>query len=71
MNTIHKWLFPEKSKWIDIACYDRMGHYYLIQMRYTIDTNRKEFRVAKIGFVNDYIRKPVIFANILSDPQLP
>lgn len=58
---IINWLFPKKSKWIDIGCYERMGTYYLIQGRRVISTNKKEFRIATIGFINDYTQKDVIY----------
>ena len=50
------------SKWVDVGCYDRSGHYYLMQMQYDLETNLKRFRTAKMGgFVNDYVNKPEIF----------
>ena len=57
-------LFAKKSKWIDVGMYDRGGHYKLVQMRYRIDNNKKEFRTVSLGFVNDYAIKPELFKNI-------
>ena len=55
------------SDWADVGCYDRGGHYYLLQMSYRLDDNRKRFRQAKIGgFINDYVNRPEIFKNTLS-----
>lgn len=59
MNTFKK---RKWSKWVDVGCYDRGGHYHLMQMQYDLDTNKKRFRTAKMGgFVNDYVNKPEIF----------
>lgn len=50
------------SRWIDVGCYDACGRYYLMQMQFNLDTNKKRFRVAKMGgFVNDYANKPELF----------
>ena len=65
MKKIINWLFPEKSKWIDIYCFNTGGYYKLIQMRHEIKTNKKEFRTAKIGFINDYTVKSLIYTNVL------
>ena len=62
---IYNFLFPKKSKWIDIYMYENQGIYKLIQMRYRLDNNKKEFRIATIGFVNDYTVKPKICENVL------
>ena len=66
MKQIKKWLFPEKTKWVDINCFDRCGHYYLIQMRQVIDSHKKQFRIAKIGFINDYVVRQSLFNIVLS-----
>ena len=34
-------------------------------MRHEIKTNKKEFRTAKIGFINDYTVKSQIYTNVL------
>lgn len=65
MKKIKNFLFPKKTKWIDVGLFDLNGHYKLIQMRKRIDNNKKKFRIVKIGFVNDYVRREVIFENIL------
>jgi len=57
-------LFAKKSKWIDVGMYDRRGSYKLVQMRYRLDNNKKEFRTVSLGFVNDYVNKPELFENI-------
>lgn len=57
---------PLKSKWIDVGMYDKSGYYKLIQMRYRIDNNRKEFRTISLGMINAYEYKPELFKNILS-----
>lgn len=58
-------IFPKKSKWIDIYMFEDSGKYKLIQMRYRLDNNKKEFRTASIGFVNDYTVKLKIYENVL------
>lgn len=55
----------EKSKWIDVGMYDHMGHYKLVQMRYRIDNNKKEFRTVSLGFINAYEFRSALFANIM------
>jgi hypothetical protein len=57
-------LFPKKSKWIDLGYSDNCGNYYLYQMRYRLDNNKKEFRKIKIGFVNDHTQKQLIYEQI-------
>ena len=64
MNEILQILFPKKSKWIDVGMYDQNGHYKLVQMRYRIDNNKKEFRTLSLGFINDYVNRPTLFKNI-------
>ena len=58
-------IFPKKSKWIDIYMFEESGKYKLIQMRYRLDNNKKEFRTASIGFVNDFTVKLKIYENVL------
>ncbi len=65
-----KKLFPEKSKWFDISCFERDGVYCLIQMRYVISNNKKQFRVVKIAFVNDTCQKKGIYDSVLSIASL-
>jgi len=49
------------SKWIDVGCYEVSGYYFLMQMQFHLTTNKKRFRRAKMGWVNDYMSKPEIF----------
>lgn len=70
IETFIEWLFPKKSKWVDIGCFDRSGNYYLLQMRITIKNNKKHFRQAKMGFVNDWQNKEVIFKNSIHQPNI-
>ena len=65
MRSILNYLFPKKSNWIDIYMFEDSGKYKLIQMRYRIDNNKKEFRTASIGFVNDYTVRLKIYENVL------
>jgi len=67
MKKIINYLFPNKSKWIDISMFDRDGHYKLIQMRIRLDNNKKEFRIANIGFINDSSVKEKIYESVLSN----
>lgn len=64
MIRLFNYLFPKKTKWEDVGCYDRQGNYHLVQMRKTIH-NKKEFRIVKIGFINDYTQKTNLYQNIL------
>jgi len=57
---------PEKSKWIDVGMYDKDGHYKLVQMRYRIDNNKKQFRTVSLGFINSYMYKEKLFSGVLS-----
>ena len=57
---------PEKSNWIDVGVYDQQGYYKLVQMRFRLDNNLKEFRTVSLGFVNNYECKPELFKNIMS-----
>lgn len=65
MTNIIDWLFPKKTRWIDISCFERMGHIALVQMRIEIKTNKKEFRIAKIGFINDLTVRKQIYESVL------
>ena len=65
VRSILNFFFPEKSKWIDIYMFENEGRYKLIQMRYRLDNNKKEFRIASVGFVNDYTVRSKIYENIL------
>lgn len=60
------WLFPKKSKWIDIGMYDKSGYYKLIQMRFRIDNNKKEFRTVNLGFINNWQIKDQLATNIMT-----
>jgi len=59
-------LFNNKSKWVDVGFSDNSGRYFLFQMRYRLDNNKKEFRKVEIGFVNDYTQKLSIYEKVLS-----
>ena len=65
LGAVMRSIFPKKSSWIDIYMFENSGKYKLIQMRYRLDNNKKEFRTASIGFVNDYTVKLKIYENIL------
>lgn len=65
LRKILQTIFPKKSKWIDIYMFEDSGRYKLIQMRYRLDNNKKKFRTASIGFVNDYTVKFKIYENVL------
>jgi hypothetical protein len=65
LGAVMRSIFPQKSKWIDIYMFEDSGKYKLIQMRYRLDNNKKEFRTASIGFVNDYTVKLKIYENVL------
>lgn len=62
---IKKLFFPEKSMWIDISCFDESGEYILLQMRFNLKNNKKEFRRLSMGFVNDSRVKPTIFEKVI------
>ena len=53
------------SKWKDVYCYDRAGAYYLLQMKINLKTNKKKFRRARMGSINDYAQKETIYENAL------
>ncbi len=65
LGAVMRSILPQKSKWIDIYMFEDSGKYKLIQMRYRLDNNKKEFRTASIGFVNDYTVKLKIYENVL------
>ena len=65
LGAVMRSIFPQKSKWIDIYMFEDSGKYKLIQMRYRLDNNKKEFRAASIGFVNDCTVKLKIYENVL------
>lgn len=69
MKKIIKYLFPKKTKWVDIGCYDSSGKYKLLQMRTYLDTDKKEFRTVSLGFINDWTIKESIFKKILEKEQ--
>jgi len=56
----------EKSKWIDVGMYDKDGYYKLVQMRYRLKDNKKEFRTVSLGFVNTYEYSQQLFKNIMA-----
>jgi hypothetical protein len=56
----------EKSKWIDVGMYDHDGYYKLVQMRFRLDNNEKEFRTTSLGFINSYQYRDDLFKNILA-----
>lgn len=66
MKSIINYFFPVKSQWFDIAMVDNNGVYKLVQMRYVLKNNKKSFRIASIGFVNDYTQRAEIYKNTLS-----
>jgi hypothetical protein len=53
------------SNWIDTGTFEVSGRYYLMQMRYDKETNLKQFKRRKMGWVNDYMNAPKIFENTL------
>ena len=65
IQNILNYLFPKKSKWVDIYMFEDNGRYKLIQMRHRLDNNKKEFRIASIGYINDNTVKSKIYENIL------
>jgi hypothetical protein len=67
MKKLIEFLFPKKTNWVDVSPFEVSGVYYLLQMRTTIKTNRKEFRRAKMGFINDHSEKQTIYKNVLMD----
>lgn len=63
---IINYLFPKFSEWFDIGCYENSGKYKLLQMRYNLETNKKQFRSASMGFINDYTVKLSLYEKALS-----
>ena len=66
MSNLLNTLFPKKSKWFDVGIKDSSGNYTLIQCRYTVKTNKKQFRMVKLGFINMSIPRDELF-NRLQD----
>lgn len=56
----------EKSKWIDVGMYDDEGYYKLVQMRFRLDNNKKEFRTVSLGFINAFEYRSNLFTNIMA-----
>lgn len=46
--------------------FEDTGRYKLVQLRYRLDNNRKEFRVACMGFVNDHKQRQALYDNTLA-----
>lgn len=67
MNKIINYFIPNKTKWIDIYCFDQSGNYKLLQMRINLKNNKKSFRIANMGFINDYTVKLKIYDAVLSN----
>ena len=57
---IRKW-----SKWIDIGTFEVNGRYYLMQMRFDKETNKKQFKRRSMGWVNDHVNAPKLFENAM------
>lgn len=66
MKKIINYLFPVKSQWFDAGLFEDQGTYKLIQFRLNYKNNKKTFRVASMGFVNDDTQKETIYKNVLS-----
>lgn len=66
-NLLHMFLAIFKrskySMWIDVGCFDVSGKYYLMQMQFNLSTNKKRFRRAKMGFINDNTSKSELYTN--------
>jgi hypothetical protein len=60
-------IFPKKSAWQDLGLYEINGNYYLLQMRFRLDNNKKEFRKVHLAFVNDYTQKERIYNAVLDN----
>jgi len=65
LKFLKEFFFPAKSKWIDVGMYEHSGYYKLVQMRYRLNNNKKEFRKASMGFINDPYNKEKLFSNTL------
>lgn len=61
MNKIFEFLFPQKTKWIDLGLFNKSGRYTLVQMRITLKNNKKEYRRTSMGFINDYVEKENLY----------
>jgi len=66
MTKLLNYLFPKKSQWFDIGCCETSGTYKLVQMRYNLKTNKKEFRKASMGFINDYTVRHILYEKATS-----
>jgi hypothetical protein len=66
MKALLEVIFPEKSKWFDVGIKDSSGYYTLIQCRYVIKTNKKQFRTVRMGFINLSIPRDVLYDRIQS-----
>jgi len=66
MNKLIKKILGEYSQWIDVGGFDLDGYYYILQMKYNLKTNKKKFRRARMGFINDYQAKQNIYKNSMS-----
>jgi len=53
------------SKWIDTGAFEVNGRYYLMQMRFDKETNKKQFKRRRMGWVNDYVNAPKLFENAM------
>ena len=51
------------SQWVDVGCFEVSGKYFLMQMQFDLDTNKKRFRRASMGWVNDYTSKAELYQN--------
>jgi hypothetical protein len=54
------------SEWFDVGCYNKAGHYYLLQMCYHLKTNKKVFRNRRMGFINNYNAEKNLFSTTLN-----
>jgi hypothetical protein len=61
MSNLLEFLFPKKSKWFDVGIKDSSGYYNLIQCRYTLKTNKKQFRTVRLGFINLSIPRDMLY----------
>ena len=51
------------SQLVDVGCFEVNGKYFLMQMQFDLDTNKKRFRRASMGWVNDYTSKAELYQN--------
>jgi hypothetical protein len=70
MKKIARFIFPEWEAWEDVSCYERSGRYILLQMRKRKKDNKKKFRRAKMGFINDFSSKGRIFERVINKTNL-